>query len=739
MNTTLIENKKDYYEDYYPSSRIEKAIFNYLDQDYYTSEDGVFFTIYKKENDWFVNKSDIEDEIKSMFGLTLPDRIKVGQDDYIEPARNPIPKRVIQNWVNNHLELKAHKEAMVHDKKKNSLERRNDRGIEEDLENWGFDGKEIGPLSVREQKNSDEEKERKDRLTTLKAQIDTNDSTIKKIEKQIKDLEDKDGETSYFGDKDKEKKSKGPVIGILEVDDETKLSTDVRNAEIKALKSNIDAYNAENNYLNKQKKDLSTPKPIKTDSTPTMDSDKDDEKTDTPNTSTTGTKKPIKISKIVDKDGVLDQSIVGVTEQEEPEFDEFSDEELEKRRTYDDFSDEEKREIDQEHVDMTPFKPMEVKILKTLHKNLDRSELQKLSTDTPEAYGGLDKKFWDIMKLFGISVGTTEENTRVSRYAKWALDNWNEEGDYNIENPIKVPLKWYGVERDESGSQVEYKSGNAEVLGFDSDDAGERADYDFYAWGGEMETNDYGDYESYDSQVTNSDFLRMDEQKENKTSYLLNPESDSPVLNVQPVKIAQKFSDVNGYGQIKFNKQGGNGIAYFTDKNLVIKLTSDVSEYQTANKLIGLDNEYIVKVIESAQIKTSHSNFPFYVIVEEALPMTQEMEQKWLECCCGVDSPIHIDYLEQPVLVLPPVSNYDLCTPIYDDIVGIQKNFKKYGVVWGDIGIDNLGVKNGKLVVIDLGNTIGGSVKGNEIFLTLENIKIRPLTKKQINKQKLLI
>ena len=28
----------------------------------------------------------------------------------------------------------------------------------------------------------------------------------------------------------------------------------------------------------------------------------------------------------------------------------------------DDFSDEENREIDNEHVDMTPFKPMEVKI-----------------------------------------------------------------------------------------------------------------------------------------------------------------------------------------------------------------------------------------------------------------------------------------------------------------------------------------------------------------------------------------
>ena len=29
----------------------------------------------------------------------------------------------------------------------------------------------------------------------------------------------------------------------------------------------------------------------------------------------------------------------------------------------------------------------------------------------------------------------------------------------------------------------------------------------------EMETNDYGDYEHYDSEITNSQFLRMDEQK----------------------------------------------------------------------------------------------------------------------------------------------------------------------------------------------------------------------------------
>ena len=184
--------------------------------------------------------------------------------------------------------------------------------------------------------------------------------------------------------------------------------------------------------------------------------------------------------------------------------------------------------------------------------------------------------------------------------------------------------------------------------------------------------------------------------------------------------------------------QGGNGIAYFTDKDLVIKLTADESEYFTANKLVGIDNEYIVKVIESAKIETSHSNYPIFVIVEEALPMTEEMEKIWSQCCCGVDSPIHIDYLEEPALVLPPVSSQDKCLPIYDNIIGIQKNFAEYGIIWSDIGIDNMGIKNGKLVVVDLGETRGQERVENKT-VTLEHVNIRPLTSKQIKKQLVLI
>ena len=168
----------------------------------------------------------------------------------------------------------------------------------------------------------------------------------------------------------------------------------------------------------------------------------------------------------------------------------------------------------EDYVDDSPFTPKEVSILKALHRNLSKDELQQLTTEAPENYaGGSGSKFWNVMKLFGIDyINDVAEATRVSLYAKWALDNWTEEGDYgNIETPVKVPLKWYNVDMSETGSQIEYKVGSAEVLGFDEDDAEERAQYDFYSWGGEMETNDWGDYESYDSTVDEINFNRLDE------------------------------------------------------------------------------------------------------------------------------------------------------------------------------------------------------------------------------------
>ena len=272
----------------------------------------------------------------------------------------------------------------------------------------------------------------------------------------------------------------------------------------------------------------------------------------------------------------------------------------------------------EDYVDNSPFTPLEIRILNTLHKYLDRSELQKLSQETPQSYGEPSKKFWDIMKIFGITPSNQEEDTRVSKYAKWALDNWREEGDYgSIEEPIKEKLKWYQVDREESGSQIEYKDGTAEVLGFDGDEAGERADYDFYSWGGEMETHDYGDYESYDSEITNTEFLRVDESiTPQMKEELLGPQKVQDLLfnfwkkvgpTLEPDKLKLIGFNMNDNQDIRLVMM--NLVEYYGDEELVRVMTERLEglqgweyEYKVINIDIRSFNTYPIEVMVDVMV-----------------------------------------------------------------------------------------------------------------------------------------
>ena len=268
--------------------------------------------------------------------------------------------------------------------------------------------------------------------------------------------------------------------------------------------------------------------------------------------------------------------------------------------------------------DRTPFTKLESAILKQLHRNLDRNQLQAIVDETPTDYGS-GKKFWDIMKIFGINyTRDTIEDTRISKYAKWALDNWTEDGDYaSIERPIKEKLSWYEVDREESGSQVEYKDGSAEVLGFDEDNAAERADYDFYSWGGEMETTDYGDYETYDSDITRTDFIRVDEGLTPKmVEELKGPKKTQELLfnfwkkfgpTLDPDRL--KLIGFNMYDADDRTKVEYNLVAYYGDEELINIIT---------DRLEGLQDgpyQYVVTSIDFHDLLNFNS-YPLTIMVD---------------------------------------------------------------------------------------------------------------------------
>ena len=253
---------------------------------------------------------------------------------------------------------------------------------------------------------------------------------------------------------------------------------------------------------------------------------------------------------------------------------------------------------DGEVIDDTPFTKREVSILKALHSNFTRVELTALSSgEPPQTQTDRDKKFWGLMKLFGIEyTRDIDRDVRVTVYPKWANDNWTEDGDYgSIENPHKEPLKWYNVYRDESGSQIEYKSGEAEVLAFDEEDAEETGQYNFWDWGGEMENYDYGDYEAYDSEITDIEFLRLDEQDSISTK-------DKKILDLTP----QIFDVLDDNFILVPHKEGElyNGTEnlglYSFDMEMFLPIEDIYNPVKPLLDVVDLDQEYIdvfIKII----------------------------------------------------------------------------------------------------------------------------------------------
>ena len=192
----------------------------------------------------------------------------------------------------------------------------------------------------------------------------------------------------------------------------------------------------------------------------------------------------------------------------------------EQDRNEDSWSDEDA--IETNEGDGKPFTPFELAILKLIHQNLTKGNMEDVLRD--HAYpGNVGKKWINIAKLVGLRHSIQQGHSindiaYDKKYVKWALDNWTEDGDYaSIEKPIKVPPKRYEVDREESGSQVVYKDGSTTVIAYDEDMAGDTANNQFWDWGGEMETNDYGDYETYDSEITGVrplEVLSEEKQKE---------------------------------------------------------------------------------------------------------------------------------------------------------------------------------------------------------------------------------
>ena len=168
-----------------------------------------------------------------------------------------------------------------------------------------------------------------------------------------------------------------------------------------------------------------------------------------------------------------------------------------------------------DNSDREPFTKFELTILNLLHKNMSLSHMEEALINH-HGHTIAEKNYSKIAKLIGLphtdggnySRYNMYQNAGSKKYLKWAIDNWSEDGNYHtIKSPLKSKPKKYRVKKEEEGEQYEYKEGTVEVVAFDEEGARETASDDFYEWGGAMETYDYGDWETYDSDTTEVDYM----------------------------------------------------------------------------------------------------------------------------------------------------------------------------------------------------------------------------------------
>ena len=185
------------------------------------------------------------------------------------------------------------------------------------------------------------------------------------------------------------------------------------------------------------------------------------------------------------------------------------------------------------------FTKSEVKVLNYLSNKFGYEELTQISsTDETEVPSELQKKWADTIKLFGERtdyVGKDDYWVKSSRWAKWAVDNWDEACDgpddipcdfKDVTNPVMETPKMYRVTADESMWEKIFRSGEAYVGGFDEEDVEDRADSAWYNYDVDMETYDYGDTDHEELDIRDPEYLH--DIMEHKES-IINPELEENV------------------------------------------------------------------------------------------------------------------------------------------------------------------------------------------------------------------
>jgi tRNA nucleotidyltransferase (CCA-adding enzyme) len=216
-------------------------------------------------------------------------------------------------------------------------------------------------------------------------------------------------------------------------------------------------------------------------------------------------------------------------------------------------------------------------------------------------------------------------------------------------------------------------------------------------------------------------------------------------------KLAKEVAGKLGLTTPKYLGGGANGFAYKINDNLIMKLTSDVSEADAASKLLRRKPEYIATVYNLYKIIDTDTNQAFFVIMQENI--NDKPTNKFIKAETDIQTiaPAGLTYVD--ILRKMKTSkrfNYDELVEVakhiltdnpeagvspadrqiaYDFLIGmlnIRKELLEFDIKSTDyIEMTNLGYKDGVLKFFDTGGYYGvgePEIKDDNIIQLPENL-----------------
>lgn len=167
-------------------------------------------------------------------------------------------------------------------------------------------------------------------------------------------------------------------------------------------------------------------------------------------------------------------------------------------------------------------------------------------------------------------------------------------------------------------------------------------------------------------------------------------------------ELAEMLCKKYGYEFFNSSESGTQGHAFFIRKNgklLVLKITTDFTEYKCATKLLGIESEYFATIYKTVDL--SEYGYKLYGIFLEYI---NSLPIEYYNLSDINFNKTKEEFMDSNKRYFSEYTTPELASDYYDRILEIRNFLIKLGIKPVDLIPTNFGLKNDKIAVFDIGD-----------------------------------